>query len=95
MVEKIKQGTVEIKVWVIVLLVPIFATAFMTSSAIITANAKSNAKLELMAEINKSNIQKLEERKADLNVVLQMQTVMQSTLYRIETKLDDHIEKRP
>jgi len=88
MVDKIIKGAggnVEIPVWLIVLLVPIMVAI----ATVISTQSHVQSKLIIQADVNKSDIKELKEKKADAYVISRME----KTLDRIEQKIDEHINK--
>jgi len=88
MVDKIIKGAggnVEIPVWLIVLLVPIMVAI----ATVISTQSQVQSKLIIQADVNKSDIKELKEKKADAYVISRME----KTLDRIEQKIDEHINK--
>jgi len=86
MVERIVKGaskTLEIPVWLVIVLVPIMVSIV----TIVTTQASLQAKLQIQAEINKADIRDLREKKADVYIMSRIEL----TLDRIEAKIDNHI----
>lgn len=90
MVEKVKEAvnnTVQVPVWVLMLLVPILITIFVTLISVTMTQSSAQARLQLQADVNKANIEMLRTTKADVLLL----TRFENTLNRIEIKIDEHI----
>jgi hypothetical protein len=93
MVEKIKSGIIECPVWVFMLSVPVLITIFLTMVTVIQNDATAQAKLQLQAEINKTNIKELTDKKVDKDAFMVFQDNMKELQYdvkEIKKGLDEH-----
>jgi hypothetical protein len=88
MVEKTKsvvQTTVQVPVWVFLLMVPIFITLLQ----VIVNQTNAQVKLQTETEVNKTQIEVLRTTKADAALFSRFE----NSLNRIEIKLDNYINK--
>jgi hypothetical protein len=88
MVDKIKS-TIEVPVWVLMLLVPILVTICITLITITMSQSNTITKLQVESETTKANVQMLRDTKVDTQVFRRFE----STVDRIEIKLDSYINK--
>jgi len=88
MVDKIKS-TIEVPVWVLMLLVPILVTICITLITITMSQSNTITKLQVESETTKSNVEMLKNTKVDIQVFRRFE----STLDRMEIKLDAYMNK--